>query len=84
MFEDEGRDFTAVKDDENDGFEVQKDKELYETLVIFENNQFIMYDFKTDKSWQVGDIESSQGYTTIPEDASIVRVIPSKHRTNAM
>ena len=59
MFEDEGRDFTAVKDDENDGFEVQKDKELYETLVIFENNQFIMYDFKTDKSWQVGDIESS-------------------------
>ena len=22
MFEDEGRDFTAVKDDENDGFEV--------------------------------------------------------------
>jgi hypothetical protein len=52
--------------------------------VIFENNQFLMYDFKTNRSWQVGDLESSQGYTTVAEDASIVRVIPGRHRTNTM
>ena len=52
MFDDEGRDFTAVKEEEkDDGFVVEKDKELQETLVVFENNQFIMYDFMTNKSW---------------------------------
>ena len=85
MFESEGRDFTAVEEEKkDDGFVVEKDKELQETLVIFENNQFLMYDFKTNRSWQVGDLESSQGYTTVAEDASIVRVIPGRHRTNAM
>ena len=84
MFEMEARDFKAVEDDKDDGFEIQKDKELQDTIVIFDNNQFLLYDFKTNLSWQVGDLESSQGYTTIAEDASIVRVIPGRHRTNMM
>ena len=49
-------------------------------MVIFERNQFLLYDFKTDKSWQVGDVENES--ITIPEDSCITMVDNERHRTN--
>ena len=48
MFEEEARDFTAVEEDKDDGFVVEQNKVLEETLVVFENNQFLLYDFKAN------------------------------------
>ena len=53
---------------------------MTDTLVIFERNQFLLYDFKADKSWQVGDIDTD-GFS-VPEDACLVAVDGEKHRTN--
>lgn len=53
---------------------------MTETLVIFERNQFLLYDFKTSKSWQVGDVENE--VVVIPEDSCIVMVDNERHRTN--
>ena len=53
---------------------------MTETLIIFDRNQFLLYDFKQNKSWQVGGVENEQ--YTIPEDSSIVMVDNAKHRTN--
>ena len=55
---------------------------MTETFVIFERNQFLLFDFKNDKSWQVGDVESES--VAIPEDACITMVDNEKHRTNLM
>ena len=55
---------------------------MTETMIIFERNQFLLYDFKTNKSWQVGDVENES--ITIPEDACITMVDNEKHRTNLM
>ena len=71
--------FAAVKD-ENDGFQVEEGKQMTETLVVFDKNQFLLYDFKQDKSWQVGDVESDT--VTIAEDSQIVMIDNEKHRTN--
>ena len=53
---------------------------MTETLIVFERNQFLLYDFKEQRSWQVGDVENDS--ITIPEDACIVPVDNQKHRTN--
>ena len=53
---------------------------MTETLIIFDRNQFLLYDFKQNKSWQVGDVENDQ--YSILEDSSIVMVDNAKHRTN--
>ena len=53
---------------------------MTETLVVFDKNQFLLYDFKQDKSWQVGDVESDT--VTIAEDSQIVMIDNEKHRTN--
>ena len=45
---------------------------MTETLIVFERNQFLLYDFKEQRSWQVGDVENDN--ITIPEDACIVPV----------
>ena len=44
--------------EEDDGFQVEEGKQMTETLIIFERNQFLLIDLKTDRSWQVGDVES--------------------------
>ncbi len=75
----EGTDFAGVKE-ENDGFQVEEGKQMTETLVIFDRNQFLLYDFKQNRSWQVGDVESDS--IVIPEDSSIVMIDNEKHRTN--
>lgn len=71
--------FTSVKE-EDDGFQVEEGKQMTETLIVFERNQFLLYDFKTEKSWQVGDVENEQ--VIIPEDSCITMVDNEKHRTN--
>jgi hypothetical protein len=53
---------------------------MTETLVVFDRNQFLLYDFKQNRSWQVGDVESDS--IVIPEDSSIVMIDNEKHRTN--
>ena len=53
---------------------------MTETLIIFERNQFLLIDLKTDRSWQVGDVES-QSYL-VPDDSCIVMVDNERHRTN--
>lgn len=40
----------------------------------------MLYDFKAEKSWQVGDVENE--VVVIPEDSCIVMVDNEKHRTN--
>jgi len=53
---------------------------MTETLIIFDRSQFLLIDFKQNKSWQVGDVENfSSG---IPEDCSIAMIDNEKHRTN--
>ena len=86
MYEQEGREFVAAAEDEDDEkFVVEKDKDLRETLVVFENNQFVIYDFMSGSSWNIGDVETGKGgYFTIAENSSIAQVIPGKHKTNAM
>ena len=68
----------APAEEKDDGFKVEEAK-LTETLVIFAKNQFLLYDFKTNASWQVGDVE---GEISINEAASTVMVDPETHRTN--
>jgi len=75
----EGTSFAAAKE-ENDGFQVEEGKQMTETLVIFDKNQFLLYDFKQGRSWQVGDVESDT--VTIAEDSRIVMIDNEKHRTN--
>ena len=53
---------------------------MTETLIIFDRNQFLLHDFKENRSWQVGDVENDS--VVIPEDASIVMIDNQKHRTN--
>ena len=53
---------------------------MTETVIIFEGNQFLLQDFKQNRSWQVGDVESES--ITIPEDCCVVSVDNEKHRTN--
>ena len=53
---------------------------MTETLIVFERNQFLLYDFKEQRSWQVGDVENES--ISIPEDSCIVMVDNEKHRTN--
>lgn len=67
----QGTSFGAIKE-ENDGFQVEEGKQMTETLVIFDKNQFLLYDFKNDRSWQVGDVESDA--VTIAEDSRIVMI----------
>lgn len=31
---------------------------MTETLIIFDRNQFLLFDFKQNRSWQVGDVEN--------------------------
>ena len=66
--------------EEDDGFQVEEGKQMTETLIIFERNQFLLIDLKTDRSWQVGDVES-QSYL-VPDDSCIVMVDNERHRTN--
>jgi hypothetical protein len=51
---------------------------------VFDNNQFVLYDFSKNSGWQVGDIEGFNGYNTIAEDAAVVTVDQENHRTSAM
>ena len=53
---------------------------MTETLIVVERNQFLLIDLKTNRSWQVGDVENES--IVIPEDSSIVMVDNEKHRTN--
>lgn len=53
---------------------------MTETLVVFDRNQFLLYNFKHGKSWQVGDVESDS--IVIPEDSCVTMVDNEKHRTN--
>ena len=69
----------APAEEKDDGFKVEEAK-LTETLVIFAKNQFLLYDFKKNASWQVGDVESDT--VTIAEDSQIVMIDNEKHRTN--
>ena len=52
---------------------------MTETLIVFAKNQFLLYDFKKNASWQVGDVE---GGVNINDASSTVMVDPQKHRTN--
>ena len=70
----------AGKQEENDGFQVEEGKQMTETLVVFDRNQFVLYDFKSNSSWQVGDVENDS--IVIPEDSSIIMIDNQKHRTN--
>lgn len=54
---------------------------MTETLVIFERNQFLLHDFKQNRSWQVGDVENES--IQIPEDSCIVMIDNERHRTNS-
>lgn len=71
--------YSGVEEGKDDGFQVEEGKQMTETIVIFDNNQFLLYDFKENKSWQVGDVEGAY----IPEDAQITMIDNEKHRTNA-
>ena len=56
--------FTEVKHEaaeevKDDGFEVEEGKAMRETFIVFQGNQFLLYDYAAKKSWQVGDIEST-------------------------
>lgn len=53
---------------------------MYETLIIFERNQFLLFDFNANKSWQVGDVESND--ISIAEDSCITMIDNEKYRTN--
>ncbi len=53
---------------------------MVETLIVFERDQFLLYDFKANKSWQVGDVESND--ISIPEDSAITMIDNEKYRTN--
>ena len=68
----------AVEEEKDDGFKVEEAK-LTETLIVFAKNQFLLYDFKKNASWQVGDVE---GGININDASSTVMVDPQKHRTN--
>ena len=48
----------AAEEEKDDGFEVEEGKAMRETFILFAGNQFLLYDFAVNKSWQVGDIES--------------------------
>ena len=52
---------------------------MVETMIIFDKNQFLLYDLANGRSWQVGDVESE---VSIAEDSSIVMVDNEKYRTN--
>lgn len=69
----------APEEEKDDGFKVEEAK-LTETLIIFVRNQFLLFDFKNNGSWQVGDVE---GQFNINDAASTVMVDPQKHRTNS-
>lgn len=45
---------------------------MSETLVVFDRNQFVLYDFKSSTSWQVGDVENDS--IIIPEDSNVVMI----------
>ena len=75
----EGTSFAATKE-EDDGFQVEEGKQMTETLIVFEKNQFLLYDFKGGKSWQVGDVESND--VSVPEDSCITMIDNEKYRTN--
>ena len=68
----------APAEEQDDGFKVEEAK-LTETLIVFAKNQFLLYDFKKNASWQVGDVE---GQININDAASAVMVDPETHRTN--
>ena len=53
---------------------------MTETLIVFDRSQFLLYDFKHGRSWQVGDVENED--VAIPEDSCIVMIDNEKHRTN--
>ena len=75
----EGTSFAATKE-EDDSFQVEEGKQMTETLIVFEKNQFLLYDFKGGKSWQVGDVESNE--VSVPEDSCITMIDNEKYRTN--
>lgn len=84
MYEQEGRVFSAVEPEQDDFVVNNSRYEPKETLVVFEDNQFLLYDFKNGTSWQVGDVEGGSGYNPIAQDAAIVPVDQLTHRTEAM
>ena len=47
---------------------------MTEALLIFRGNQFLLYDFTKNNSWQVGDYDTN--HLIVDEDASIVMVDP--------
>ena len=55
---------------------------MTEALLIFRGNQFLLYDFTKNNSWQVGDYDTN--HLIVDEDASIVMVDPQTHHTNEM
>ena len=75
----EGISFSAAAE-ENDGFQVEEGKQMIETVIIFDKNQFLLYDLASERSWQVGDVENET--VTIAEDSCIVMVDNEKYRTN--